>query len=66
MNKYKLVEVQEDVETRKRCCCNCGHNIRGKLNEDSTCEIDGHKIGYIQCFEGWCRRWCKDRKWEEE
>lgn len=51
---------------RKRCCCNCGRNKR--IEVDGTikcyCEIDNHRIGYLECFEGWCRRWKKDDKWE--
>ena len=55
---------------RKRCCCNCGHNIRQPVKPfgidiDSICEIDGHRIGYIETFEGWCRRWKKERKWDD-
>lgn len=54
---------------RKRVCCNCGNNIRIKDNEDNfvrcECSIDGHYIGYIECFEHWCRRWKRDRKWDE-
>lgn len=49
---------------RKRCCCNCANNIRVKgengLVAYNECAVDGHRIGYIECFEGWCRRWKKD------
>ena len=53
---------------RKRCCCNCGNNIRtGEVTSIKChCAIDGHYIGYIECFEGWCRRWKRDRKWDNE
>lgn len=47
---------------RKRCCCNCERNIRHEVAPhviECYCEIDGHYIGYIECFEGWCRRWKK-------
>lgn len=52
---------------RKRVCCNCGNNERkGEIaNIQCYCSIDGHRIGYIECFEHWCRRWKKDRKWEK-
>ena len=54
--------------SRNRCCCNCRRNIR-YFDEGGMCycqcEIDGHYIGYVECFEGWCRRWAKD-KWQEE
>lgn len=47
---------------RKRVCCNCGNNIR--TNKDGLvechCAIDGHRIGYVACFEHWCRKWKKD------
>lgn len=53
---------------RKRVCCNCGNNIRIRDSEDNfvrcECTIDGHRIGYIECFEHWCRRWKRDRKWD--
>lgn len=63
----KLVEVSPDGTERKRCCCNCGNNIRYEDNGriKCKCDIDGHYIGYVECFEGWCRRWRKDRKWED-
>lgn len=48
---------------RKRCCCNCGNNNR--IGGECYCEINGHYIGYVECFEGWCRRWKKDRKWDD-
>lgn len=52
---------------RKRVCCNCGNNKRiadesGRIR--CECSIDGHYIGYVECMEGWCRRWKKERKWE--
>lgn len=50
-------------DERKRCCCNCGHNIRRKVKPyviECFCEIDGHRIGYIETFEGWCRKWKGD------
>ena len=55
---------------RKRCCCNCGNNIR-KRDQDRyvthcECAIDGHYIGYVECFEGWCRRWKKDHTFDGE
>lgn len=52
--------------SESRCCCNCRRNIRtGKPGEVSChCEIDGHYIGYVECFEGWCRRWAKDHKFD--
>ena len=54
-------------EDRKRCCCNCGHNKRVPTSRDIECycDRDGHYIGYLECFEGWCRHWCKEREPEE-
>ena len=53
------------MSDRKRCCCNCRRNIRSGKPIECHCEIDGHYIGYIQCFDGWCRHWAKD-KWQTE
>lgn len=55
---------------RKRVCCNCGRNNR--IRDEKTgvvecrCALDGHRIGYVECFEQWCRRWCKDRTFEKD
>ena len=48
--------------SENRCCCNCRHNIRTGtvLNIETHCDIDGHCIDYISCFEGWCRHWAKE------
>ena len=54
---------------RKRVCCNCGNNIRTKEDNGGIhcdCAVDGHRIGYIECFEGWCRRWKKNRTFADE
>lgn len=54
---------------RQRCCCNCGNNIRKKDSSGMVkceCSFDNHNIGYIECFEDWCRHWKKDRSWEND
>ena len=53
---------------RNRCCCNCRHNIRsGPIGQTVChCEIDHHYISYVANFEGWCRRWAKEKKWDNE
>lgn len=50
----------------KRVCCDFRHNIRTgePTHIKCHCEIDGHYIGYVACFEHWCRRWAKEKKWE--
>ena len=56
-------------EPRKRCCCNCRHDIRERQKDGPVnchCEIDGHYIGYLECFDGWCRRWAKDHTFDKE
>ena len=62
------IVVEPYAETRKRVCCNCGNNIRIKDDKDmvveNRCDIDNHYIGYCECFEHWCNRWRKDRKWQ--
>ena len=44
------------------CCCSCKHNKRKKDGENiyCECEIDGHYIGYIECFDSVCERWKKN------
>lgn len=71
-NSYEM-EAGVPVEVvymsdRKRVCCNCWNNIRtGEVgNIECHCAIDGHYIGYVDCFEHWCNRWRKDRKWDKE
>lgn len=61
--KITAAPVTEN-DIRKRCCCNCRHDIRIK-NESGMvthceCEIDHHYISYNQTFEGWCNHWSKD------
>ena len=56
----KVTKCTEE-NMRKRCCCNCRRNIRSGDPIQCHCEIDGHYIGYVECFEGWCRRWAKER-----
>jgi hypothetical protein len=44
---------------------NCRHNIRKEKpsgNIECVCEITNEHIGYVKCFEGWCRHWAKDNK----
>ena len=55
-------------EENGKACCNCRHNIRTQAEDIITChcEMDGHYIGYIACFEGWCQHWAKDRSFEED
>jgi len=56
------------TEDRDRCCCNCRRDIREEVcgNVECHCEIDGHYIGYEECFAGWCRRWARETKWGGE
>ena len=58
---------EQTMSDRKRCCCNCRRCVRTWDGGNCTthCEIDGHYIGYIECFEGLCHRWAKD-PWQEE
>ena len=46
---------------KQRVCCNC----RNRKAEKSQCMIDGHYIGYVQCFTNWCIHWATDElKWK--
>ncbi len=49
-----ITEATKEYE----CCCYCRHNVR-KHDEKQAgiyceCEIDGHYIGYVGCFESVC------------
>ena len=52
--------IIEDITDEYKCCCSCIHDIR-KHNKDKTvtnyCDIDGHYIGYVACFESVCKEW---------
>lgn len=41
---------------KQRVCCNCRHRVPNASMADK-CNIDGHRIGYLQCFSNWCRHW---------
>ncbi len=51
-----------------KVCCNCRHDIRYNVagTIQTVCDIDNHYIGYVQCFEGWCRHWARETKWDKE
>ena len=47
---------------------NCRHNIRKEKpsgNIECVCEITNEHIGYVKCFEGWCRHWAKQKDGKE-
>ena len=52
-----------DITKEEECCCTCKHNIREKETIADIygiyceCEIDGHYIGYVACFESVCELW---------
>lgn len=52
---------------KQRVCCNCWNceRVEEKGHINTYCSITGQYITYVQCFEGWCRRWRKERKWDE-
>ena len=43
----------------KRCCGNCGNDIRSGHDIDvvCTCKADGHRIDQDAFHEHWCPRW---------
>ena len=54
-------------ENRK--CVNCRHNIRKENpngNIECVCEITNEHIGYVKCFDGWCRHWAKKKSLTDE
>lgn len=59
--------ADEKCDCQKRRCVNCGNNIR-TLEKDGVicrCKLNNRSIGYVECFEGWCKHWRKDRSFDE-
>ena len=52
----------------ERKCVNCHHNkrISKKTYVETRCDIDNHYIGYVECFEHWCRHWAKDHTFDDK
>lgn len=50
-----------NITKEEECCCSCNHNIRKKDEKMAgiycECEIDGHYIDYVACFERVCDLW---------
>ena len=50
-----------DITKEEECCCSCRHNIRKQDKKMAgiycECEIDGHYINYVACFERVCEMW---------
>ena len=45
---------------KQRVCCNCRNRKSSEVV--SRCMIDGHYIGYVNCFTNWCVHWAKDKE----
>ena len=53
------------TEQEYRKCVSCGNDRRIKEADGSitnVCTVDGHVIGYLECFGETCEKWCKDSK----
>lgn len=66
-NCGQMHPADDKCDCQKRRCVNCGNNRRIPKEGyyDCRCEFDGHSIGYVECFEGWCRHWRKDVTFDE-
>jgi len=55
--------IYDGHEGKYRVCCSCRHNRIVEIMRDgikqreNRCDIDGHQIGYLRCFDCWCRHW---------
>lgn len=61
--KIRRYQMQIDEVTKEEeCCCSCKHNkrIRKNLYMESYCNVYGHYIGYVECFNCVCERWEKN------
>ena len=62
-NSNGLKVYSSDEPRERRCCGSCGNReFIGNCN--SKCLIDNHHIGYLDCDFNWCRRWKRDRRWD--
>ena len=55
-------------EENVKVCCNCRHCIRvGKAGShiECHCDIDNRYLSYIAVMTHWCRRWARDKSWDE-
>ena len=64
MYDIKIVVDDSPCELPKRRCINCGNREVNGIH--STCKIDGSRIGYVDTWDRWCRRWKRDRKWDND
>jgi hypothetical protein len=49
----QITDVKKESEWK--CCCSCKHDIR--TGDICNCDLDGHYIGYVACFESVCEEW---------
>lgn len=59
----KSLEAWEKVKEEINSMPNIIYRIRHYEDKGGACycDIDNHYIGYIECMEGWCRHWAKER-----
>lgn len=52
-----------------KVCCDCAHDSR-TIGSDghvvNHCDVDGHYIGYVTCFEESCCMWCSRKEATDE
>lgn len=59
------LKVYASDEPREgRCCGSCG-NREYIGNCQSKCLIDGHYISYFDCDYCWCKRWKRNRRFDD-
>lgn len=63
-NSDGLKVYASDKLREGRCCGSCG-NREPVGNCQSVCKIDGHRIGYIDCDFCWCRKWKRNRRFDD-
>jgi hypothetical protein len=59
LNGVVQMKVYSEHEGNYRVCCSCDHRLADK----DHCDIDGHYISYLLCFDDWCRYW-PDKKYK--
>lgn len=63
-HSHGLKVYASDEPREERCCGSCGNRV--VVDTCSyKCAIDGHYIGYADCDYCWCRRWKRNRRFDD-
>lgn len=60
--------IIKDTTKESECCCTCAYNSRtGEVKDIKCfCEVDGHYIGYVDCFVSVCGLYIERKAKDQE